>query len=104
MLNDTMWGVISIVIAISGSIWSLAWWLSGHFNNLRKDFALIAKEIIEKLEYHERHDDVRFSSLHNDIWEMKVRNAAVKGIVMNSKGPSTPVVLELKEHFKEERD
>lgn len=69
---------------------------------MRKDFISLTKEILDKLEYHERHDDIRFSQLHDSIWDMKVRNAAIKGIIANSKGPSTPVVLELKEHFEKD--
>lgn len=32
--------------------------------------------ILNKLEYHERHDDVRFSDLKNDIWMLRLRAAA----------------------------
>lgn len=59
----------------------MAWWLNGHFNNIRKDFLALGKEIINKLEYHERHDDVRFSQMRDDIWDIRVRNAAVDGTV-----------------------
>lgn len=76
---DNSWGVVSIIIAISGSVWSMAWWLNGHFNSLRKDFTGLAKEIVSKLEYHERHDDDRFSQIRDDIWEIRVRNASIDG-------------------------
>lgn len=76
---DTPWGTISIIVAISGSVWSMAWWLNGHFNSIRKDFSSLAKEIVDKLEYHERHDDSRFSQIRDDIWEIRVRNAALDG-------------------------
>jgi len=59
------------------AVWSLAWWLNGHFNNIRKDVTLLGKEILDKLEYHERHDDTRFSQLRDDIWDIRVRNAAI---------------------------
>lgn len=77
--NGSMMAVATIVVAISGSVWSLAWWLNGHFNSLRKDFASIAKDIISKLEYHERHDDTRFSQIRDDIWAIRVFNASVDG-------------------------
>lgn len=79
MLDTTPWGIMSLIAAIGGSVWSLAWWLNGHFNNLRKDFTSLAKEIVEKLEYHERHDDQRFSQIRDDIWDIRVRNAAFDG-------------------------
>lgn len=72
---ESAWGNISIIIAISGSVWSMAWWLNGHFNNIRKDFLALGKEIINKLEYHEKHDDQRFADVINNIWEIKLRQA-----------------------------
>lgn len=74
---DTTWGTISIIVAISGSVWSMAWWLNGHFNSIRKDFLLLGKEIIEKLEYHEKHDDQRFADITNSLWEIKLRQAEI---------------------------
>lgn len=70
---------IGMIIATAGSVWSLAWWLNGHFNNIRKDFTAIGKEIISKLEYHERHDDVRFSQINDSVWDIRVRLAGVNG-------------------------
>ncbi|SRR5258706_10836782 len=96
-------GAISVVIAISGSVWSLAWWLNGHFTNIRKDFLALGKEIVEKLEYHEKHDDQRFHALGNEIWELKLRNAAFRGIVLNNL-PVNPLQKELKEHFEKEEN
>src|SRR5258707_4080938 len=96
-------GAISVVIAISGSVWSMAWWLNGHFNNIRKDFLALGKEIIEKLEYHEKHDDQRFQVINNQIWELKLRNAAIRGIVLNNP-PTNKVQKELKDHFEQEEN
>lgn len=46
----------------------------------------LEQNILSKLEYHEKHDDTRFDSqdqrldlLHNDIWEIRVRNASIDG-------------------------
>lgn len=85
MLSDISAGSIGVIIAIAGSVWSLAWWLNGHFNNLRKDFMTLGKEIISKLEYHEQHDDVRFAQIHDSIWDIRVRNAAVDGTTVTRK-------------------
>lgn len=30
---------------------------------------------VNKLEYHERHDDSRFDSIRNDLWEIRLSNA-----------------------------
>lgn len=85
MFENTPWGIMSLIAAIAGSVWSLAWWLNGHFNNLRKDFMALTKEILDKLEYHERHDDTRFGQLRDDIWDIRVRNAAADGITKPKK-------------------
>jgi hypothetical protein len=107
MLSD-QWGLVTVSLTIIGTVWSLAWWLSGKFSELRHlvydQVEKLGKEITNKLEYHEKHDDQRFLSMGNDIWEMKVRNAAVKGIISKSKGPSTNLALDLKEHFREEAE
>lgn len=81
MFESNLLSIAGLLIGIMGAVWSLAWWLNGHFNNIRKDFSSIAKEIVSKLEYHERHDDVRFSQLRDDIWDIRVRNAAFDGTV-----------------------
>lgn len=39
------------------------------------------KILVDKLEYHERHDDVRFLGIRNDLWDIRVRNAAKDGLV-----------------------
>lgn len=33
--------------------------------------------ILNKLEYHERHDDHRFDNIRKDIWEIRLRNAGI---------------------------
>lgn len=79
MLTE-QWTFIGIIASVGASVWSLAWWLNGHFNNIRKDVSALGKEILDKLEYHERHDDTRFSQIRDDIWDIRVRNAALDGI------------------------
>lgn len=72
--------LVGLALTVFASVWSLAWWLSGKFEALSKYlFARIEqveKTVLDKLEYHERHDDTRFSSIHNDIWELRIHNAA----------------------------
>lgn len=59
------------------------WWLSRQFSSIRdlihSKISQTEKIILDKLEYHERHDDQRFSDLHNQIWEMKILQAAHNG-------------------------
>lgn len=83
--------VLAVMASLGFSVWSLSWWLSGQFASIRK---LIYERIeqaeqilLRKLEYHEKHDDQRFMAIHNDIWELKVRNAARDGIALSRKEP-----------------
>lgn len=86
MFEGSQWAyVISLIVSIAASVWSLAWWLNGHFNSIRKDVAALGKDILDKLEYHERHDDTRFNQVRDDIWDIRVRNAAADGIITPKK-------------------
>ena|SRR5688500_4796158 len=71
---------LGIIAGTSASVWGLAWWLSGKFSEFNKNFFthmdVMKKEITTKLEYHEKHDDSRFSEIRNDIWQMRVDDAA----------------------------
>lgn len=75
------WNYAGLIASIAASVWSLAWWLSGHFLSIRKDLYTLEKTIIDKLEYHERHDDTRFGQIRDDIWDIRVRNAATDGVI-----------------------
>lgn len=81
--SDVM-ALLALMATIAGSVWGLAWWLSGKFTSLMNTFYnkidTVGTMILEKLEYHERHDDARFTDIKNDIWVMRVRNAARDGI------------------------
>lgn len=79
--------VTSIIAAVASTGAALGWWLSGQFSEHRKFTYSIVKEmkdeVLKKLEYHEQHDDTRFDQMHdrfgrlrNDIWEIRLRNAA----------------------------
>ncbi len=74
-------GFIGVMLTIAGSVWSLAWWLNGHFNSIRKEIVSLGKELVQKLEYHERHDDARFHEIHDTITDIRVRNAAYDALL-----------------------
>jgi len=69
----------------------LTWFLANRFNSQERSFIKKMDElydkIIEKLDYHERHDDARFSAIQqdiqaratsvmNDIWTLKLNQAS----------------------------
>lgn len=82
-------GTTGLLLTVFAAIWSLAWWLSGQFTAIRNliytQVEKLSVTFTEKLEYHEKHDDQRFSSLSNDIWELRVRNAANDKLTMSKK-------------------
>ena len=51
------------------------------------------KDITDKLEYHEKHDDQRFNQIQDDLWAIKLRNAARDGkIDLNGKHKRNPTI------------
>lgn len=84
------WSVVGVIGTIIGTVWSLAWWLSNKFSELREIFSiqveLVKTTLSSKIDYHEKHDDQRFSNvdkrfsnIRDDLWEIRVRNARVDG-------------------------
>jgi len=78
--NELVLISVTTAIFVGGSVWGLAWWLSGQFSSLRQlVYETIHKTettIMSKLEYHEKHDDTRFDDVKRDIWEVKLRQAS----------------------------
>lgn len=72
--------LVGLALTVFAAVWSLAWWLSGKFDHIQRYLEVrienVEKNILNKLEYHERHDDSRFGAIHKDIWELRIHNAA----------------------------
>lgn len=68
--------VLGVIIAMVTGQWRLSNWLTRQFSDLKKEMYSIKEEVLKKLDYHEEHDDQRFQNLHDDIWTIKLRNAA----------------------------
>lgn len=66
------------VILISG-----VWWFQSQFSHIKSYFfselEKLQINVLNKIEYHERHDDKRFADLRDDVWEIRLRNAAIDG-------------------------
>lgn len=79
-IPDVIMVGIAVGVFVGGTVWGLAWWLSGQFSGIRHSiYDLVNKaeqSIINKLEYHEKHDDTRFDDIKKDIWEMRLRQAS----------------------------
>lgn len=88
-MNPEYYTAAGFFLTVFGGLWSLAWWLSGKFtvmeDNINKKLEMVKTTLLDKLEYHERHDDSRFSGIRNDIWELRIHNAARDGMVKKVK-------------------
>lgn len=83
MLPEWFLPFTGIMLGVVGSVWSLAWWLSKQFGVMRSlvydKIEALQKAILDKLEYHERHDDQRFTDIRKDIFTIQLRNASIDG-------------------------
>lgn len=74
---------VSTLLALLGAEWIFAIWINRQFSNIRNlvysSSEKLQTNILSKLEYHEKHDDQRFASLERNIWEIRIRNAAIDG-------------------------
>lgn len=79
-MNNLDWATVGIIFTIVSAVSSLTWWLSGQFSAVKNlvytRVETVSKVILDKLEYHERHDDDRFSDIRKILAEIAVRNAA----------------------------
>lgn len=73
---------------VLGAVWGHSLWLSKQFNSLReliyRQTKTLEDNFFSKLEYHERHDDSRFSDLRNELWELRLRNAEIQGTLLEN--------------------
>lgn len=70
-MNWELFGVFAtLAITILGTTY-------GQFLSLRTLIFKMKDDILDKLEYHERHDDTRFSQMNNDLWTLRLRNASL---------------------------
>jgi hypothetical protein len=78
-------GLMGIAITILGAEWSLGAWINRQFSDMRNlvysETKKLRDEIVNKIEYHERHDDSRFAQVREDIWEIRISNAARDGLL-----------------------
>lgn len=84
MLAITDWmAIFGTIFLVMGSVWGIGRWLDARFystqNMLLTKMERMQEVILGKLDYHEKHDDQRFSAVNNDLWELRVRNAATDG-------------------------
>lgn len=67
------------LLAILIPILSAFGWINSRISNVNKTIFIQSEKILDKLEYHERHDDERFESVRKDLWQIRIQNAARTG-------------------------
>lgn len=79
--------LVSLATTLSAGISvavGLAYWIQKQFTATHRHIDLKSEQtekiLLEKIEYHERHDDQRFSQINNDLWTIKLQNAARYGL------------------------
>lgn len=88
-MNPSDWITLGQILAgaILGTasiVWMSAWWLSKKFSETKSGLYdkidNLEDNIVKKLEYHEKHDDDRFSQIRNEVWDIRIKNAAREGL------------------------
>ena len=71
--------VAGVATGVAGTLVTMTWWLSRQFSSQTERFFNKMDSLFEKisikLDYHEKHDDQRFSEIKDDLWEVRVRLA-----------------------------
>jgi len=65
--------LLTAIFGVLGSVAGVVWVLSGRFNTIDRSIFQTQQKILDKLEYHERHDDQRFGEVQNDLWMLRTR-------------------------------
>lgn len=61
--------VVGLVVS---AVWILAWQINNVKSKMYDKMDEVKTSILNKLEYHERHDDQRFAQINNDLWSVRL--------------------------------
>lgn len=54
------------------TVWGLSIWLGKEFTKMKDIIFTVRDALVDKIEYHERHDDARFSDINKELWGVKL--------------------------------
>lgn len=84
-MNSELWSEIIRLGTVAGVVWSASWFLFRQNITTRSliydKFNEVKSVLLDKLEYHERHDDTRFDNLRKDLIAIRLQQAAMTGKV-----------------------
>ena len=78
---DIIVSFVAILTALFGGfsgVWVLRGWFASQFSKFYDRMEKMESNILEKLEYHEKHDDQRFAAVDNRLWEIKMEMLRTK--------------------------
>lgn len=76
---------LTLILSSTTAAWVLLNKIADVANKIYLKIDQTQRLLIDKLEYHEKHDDVRFANISNDLWALRVRNAARDGDLVEAK-------------------
>lgn len=79
MIPQELYVVVSAVVVTGSIVWGFSSWISTRLTKVFDKLEKVQDAILDKLEYHERHDDQRFNQITNELVSIKIRNAARDG-------------------------
>jgi hypothetical protein len=97
MLTDiqTLGVPFVVLITLLSVSFGGVWWLSKQFLEVREmvynQTERLKDILLKKMEYHEQHDDARFTAISNDIWAIKLRNASKDGYTVLEQFPEQTI-------------
>ena len=66
----------SLLGGVGSAIWYMGNWINRQFLSMREliydKFEELRKNLSDKLEYHEKHDDTRFANIRNDLIRLQM--------------------------------
>lgn len=63
-------------VTLIGAVWTISWGINKKITDIYQKIQTTLDLMVSKLEYHEQHDDRRFSEITNGLWEIRVQNAS----------------------------
>lgn len=71
----------TVLVFVGGLGWKQANQFGIMKSSIYEKLEKVEGNILNKLEYHERHDDIRFADIKNDFWMLRLRMAANSGLL-----------------------
>lgn len=72
--------LVTVETTLVAGIWGFSWFLSKKFSDIYEKIQNTVQQMVDKLEYHEQHDDKRFNQITDGLWALRLEQAVTKAI------------------------